>query len=181
MLQPVVRRTWAPRGQTPVQYSWDRRDRVTAISAVTLAPWRRGLGLYVALQTANVRAEDVVAFLRHLHRHLRRRLLVVWDRLGAHRKAQRLLREGGVRWLEVEWLPPYAPDLNPAEQVWNHTQYADLANFIREDVADLQEAVGDSITAQRRHPSLLRSYFRLAGPKLQAVPLAMQGSIGCHT
>ena len=46
--------------------------------------------------------------------------------------------------------------------MWNHTRYADLANFIPEDVADLEEAVGGSITAQRRHPSLLRSYFRLA-------------------
>jgi transposase len=68
-----------------------------------------------------------------------------------------------VRWLEVEWLPPYAPDLNPAEQVWNHTKYADLANVIPEDVADLEEAVGDSIAAQHRHPLLLGPYFRFAG------------------
>ena len=41
MLQPVVRRTWAPQGQTPIQYSWDRHDRLAAIAAITLAPLRR--------------------------------------------------------------------------------------------------------------------------------------------
>jgi len=76
-----------------------------------------------------------VAFLFHLHRHLPRRLVGALDRLGVHRKAVRLLEARGVRWLQVEWLPPYAPDLNPAEQVWNHTKYADLGNFIPEDVA----------------------------------------------
>ena len=163
MLQPVRRRTWAPRGQTPVQYSWDRHDRLSAISAVTVAPRRRRFGLYFRLQSENVRAEDVVAFLFHLHRHLPRRLIVVLDRLGVHRKAGRLLEARGVEWLQVEWLPPYAPDLNPAEQVWNHTKYADLGNFIPEDVADLERAVGGSMAAQCRRPSLLASYVHRAG------------------
>jgi hypothetical protein len=32
LLQPLRRRVWAPRGQTPVQYAWDRHDRITALS-----------------------------------------------------------------------------------------------------------------------------------------------------
>ena len=31
MLQPLRRRTWAPRGQTPVQYAWDRHDRFSVL------------------------------------------------------------------------------------------------------------------------------------------------------
>lgn len=46
MLQPVVRRTWAPRGQTPIQHSRDGRDRLSVISAISMAPRRRRLGLY---------------------------------------------------------------------------------------------------------------------------------------
>ena len=166
MLQPVRRRTWAPRGQTPVQYSWDRHDRLSAVSAVTVAPVRRRMGLYFRLHADNIHAEDVVAFLRGLHRHLPRRLIVILDRWNVHRKAVRVLREDGADWLVPEWLPAYAPDLNPAEQVWNHAKYADLANFIPEDLADLSRAVDASMAGQRRRPSLIRSYFHLAGLEL---------------
>lgn len=49
MLQPVVRRPWASRGRTPIQYSWDHHDRLSAISALTLPPKRKRLGLYFQL------------------------------------------------------------------------------------------------------------------------------------
>jgi len=166
MLQPVRRRTWAPRGQTPIQYSWDRHDRLSVASAVTVAPVRRRMGLYFRLQAHNIHAADVVAFLFGLHRHLPRRLIVILDRWNAHRKAVRVLQERGADWLDPEWLPPYAPDLNPAEQVWNHAKYSDLANFIPDDLADLDRAVRSSMAGQRNQPSLIRSYFHLAGLKL---------------
>ena len=62
-----------------------------------------------------VRAPDIVAFLRALRRHLAdRKLLIVWDRLQAHRS--RLVREyvqGQEGAIHLEYLPPYAPELNP--------------------------------------------------------------------
>src|SRR5439155_445168 len=79
------RRVWAPRGQTPVQYAWDRRDRITALAALTRAPWAQRFGLYYDLLHHNARTADVVRFLRTVHRRLRRPLLVVCDRLPAHR------------------------------------------------------------------------------------------------
>lgn len=163
MLQPLVRRTWAPRGQTPVHYSWDRHERLSAISALTLAPLRRRFGLYFQLHDHNIRFDGVSAFLRLVHRHLRRSLLVVLDRSNPHRKAIRLLGEAGVDWLEVEWLPAYAPDLNPVELIWNHTKYADLANYLPEDVHELKRAVTSSIQAARSQGGLLRSAFEHAG------------------
>jgi hypothetical protein len=45
MLNPCVRRTWAPRGQTPVLDAWDRRDRISAISSITVSPKARRLNL----------------------------------------------------------------------------------------------------------------------------------------
>jgi len=159
MLQPVVRRTWAPRGQTPVHYSWDRHDRLSAISAVTVSPKRRRLGLYFHLQDTNIRSEAAAEFLVQVRRALGRPLLVVWDRWSVHRKAARLLaaRVGGG--IAFEWLPPYAPELNPTEQVWTHTKYADLANFIPDDLAHLRSEVAASITDQQSTPTLLRSFF----------------------
>jgi transposase len=160
MLQPVVRRTWAPRGQTPIQYSWDRRDRLSVISAITIPPQRQRLGLYFRIHEDNVRFEEVMAFLTLLHRRLRRKFIVVLDRLNAHRKGVRLLQEAHPDWFEVEWLPPYAPDLNPVEMVWNHTKYADLANFIPDDIHHLRQAVTHSLDNARSQSELLRSFFR---------------------
>lgn len=166
MLQPVVRRTWAPRGQTPIHYSWDRHDRLSVIAGLTLAPYRRRLGLYFQLHEHNIRFDDVMAFLYWVHRRLQRKFILVLDRYSVHRKAVRLLQEAGVDWFEVAWLPAYAPDLNPVEMIWNHTKYDDLANFMPDDLAHLERAVTTSIDATRQMRELKRSFFAYAGLEL---------------
>lgn len=162
MLQPVVRRTWAPKGQTPIQYSWDRHDRLSGIVALTVSPVRQRLGLYFQLHRCNINFELVMVFITLLHRQLRRKFILVLDRYSSHRKAVRLLQAQHPDWFEVEWLPSYAPDLNPVEMVWNHTKYADLANFIPEHLDDLQQSVTTSIEQTRTKTHLLRSFFRHA-------------------
>ena len=123
MLQPVVRRTWAPSGQTPVQRSWDRHDRLSVTTALTLAPRRRRLGIYWVTQRHNIRGEDIVDFLRYVRRAIRRGCLLIWDRWNVHRsKVVWQYLERHAHQIHVEWLPAYAPELNPAEQVWNHAK-----------------------------------------------------------
>ena len=92
MLTPTVRRTWAPRGSRPVLECWDRRDRISAISALTVSPRRGRLDLVFDLlpDNANARAEDVVAFLEQLRRRLPNGFTVLWDGSSIHRKAKRL-------------------------------------------------------------------------------------------
>jgi len=99
--------------------------RLSAISAITISPKRCRLGLVFQVHRENICSHHVVTFLRLVHRRLGNGLLVVMDRLGAHRAAVRRLHEAGADWLDVEWLPAYAPDLNPDEQVWNHAKYSE--------------------------------------------------------
>lgn len=162
MLQPSCRRTWAPRGETPVQYGWDRHDRLSATNFLTLSPRRRTVGLYFCLQQRNVCAEDLVSNVRELHRHVPGPLILVWDRSGPHRKAARLLQATNPSWLRIEWLPPYAPDLNPTEQCWNQAKNTDLGNLLPNDVEHLTRAVRKSFVRQRGNQSLLRSHFATA-------------------
>lgn len=162
MLQPVVRRTWAPRGQTPIHYSWDRHDRLSGISALTVSPERRRLGLYFELYDQNVTNLEVADFLHNLRRLLGRDLLVIWDRLNAHRTAARRLQEQKGSAFRFEWLPPYAPDLNPVEPVWAHTKHGDLANFLPENVDHLWLGAVASLESTRLKPRLLRSFFKHA-------------------
>jgi len=162
MLQPVRRRTWARKGRTPVHYSWDRRDRLSAVSAIAVSPLQCRLGLYFRIHRRNIRSEEVVEFLKILHRHLRRKFILVLDRYSVHRKAVRLLGQEHLDWFEAEWFPAYAPELNPVEQIWNHTKYADLANFIPHDVDHLDREVTNSIANQSDNQPLIRSFFRFA-------------------
>lgn len=160
MLQPLVRRTWAPEGQTPVMYSWDRHDRLSVIASLSLSARRRRIGLYFATHEKNITAEEVEAFVREVQRHLRRPLIVVMDRWAVHRKAAKALAADDRFW--IEWLPPYAPDLNPVEYVWDHTKYGDLANYIPDDLLDLELELDWSMVQTRQRPELLRSFFHAA-------------------
>ena len=166
LLQPVNRRTWAPKGETPIQYASARHDRLSAIGAVTLSPERQRINTYWQFFRANIVSTDVVAFLRDLHRQNGRRLIVVLDRFNVHRKAARLLQEQGAGWATFEWLPAYAPDLNPIEAMWSCTKYGDLANYVPGDLDELEGAVLDSLISQYGHTPTKRSYFKTAKLKL---------------
>ena len=91
MLQPLVRRTWALRGRTPVIKSWDRRERLSVISAVSMSPKKRRLKAYFMILQENANTEYIVGFFRNLCRHIRGKMIVVMDRLTAHRSAARAL------------------------------------------------------------------------------------------
>jgi len=162
MLQPTVRRTWAPKGQTPIHHSWDRRDRLSAISAITVSPQRKRLGLHFDILDHNVKTEDFEWFVVSLLRKLGRPIILVMDRYQVHRSAARRLGARFGKRIRIEWLPPYAPELNPDEQVWNRAKYTDLANFIPDDIYELGHALAGSLRKTRDEQSLLRSFFKHA-------------------
>ena len=160
MLAPLVRRTWHPRGWRPVMYCWDRHDRLSVIAALSVSARRRRIGLYFATHEKNITAQEAEEFLRQVQRSLGRKLIVVMDRWAVHHKVARMLAGDERFW--IEWLPPYAPDLNPVEHVWNHTKYGDLANYIPDDLLDLELELDWSINQTRKRPELLRSFFHAA-------------------
>ena len=163
MLTPSVRRTFAPRGQTPIQYCWDRRDRISAISALTVSPKRERRGLYFHLlpDDENVHATDVVHFLQDLRQHIRKPLIIIWDRGNVHDKSKAVQK-----YLEkhpeivTEKFPSYAPELNPDEQVWGYTKYARMANFSPTNSRHLRRRLRYELKRMRKRPQLLRSFIQ---------------------
>lgn len=156
LLIPSVRKTWAPRGQTPLLRFWQRHDRISVISGLSVSPRRRRLGLYYQLHLANIHAPEVCAFLRHLLRHLRGAVIVLWDNGRIHRGP--LLRDLGRAFprLHVVRFPPYAPELNPDEGVWSIAK-AELANGRPDDVETLTAHLLGSLTRLRHSQRDLRS------------------------
>jgi transposase len=161
-LNPSVRRTLAPRGCTPVLVAWDRRDRISAISCLTLSPVQARPGLYFELLPDNctVHAEEVVTFLGKLRRQLRGPFTVVWDRHKIHNKA-RLVQAWLAEHPEVvaEDLPAYAPQLNPDEWVWSWTKYGQLANLAAWHTDELRERVTDALLDLKFQPHLLNGFI----------------------
>jgi transposase len=157
-LTPSVRRTWAPRGQTPLIHHWDRRDKVSAISAVSVSPRRQRLGFYMHVHPGNLTTTEVAIFVRDLLRHLRGPVILVWDQGPIHKgPAMRQLRARYPR-LHLYEFPSYAPELNPDELVWGYTK-RELANgrpLTRDALFKDVVRVGRKV---RRRPTLLRSFI----------------------
>ena len=165
-LTPSVRRTLAPRGQTPVLDCWDRRDRISAISCLTLSPREGRPGLYFELLPVNrtVHAAEVVAFLKGLRRQLRGPFTVVWDRHGIHSKSrlvQAFLAEHPE--VVVEDFPGYIPDLNPDEWVWGSSKYGRLSNLAAWDADELWDHIVEALIDLKFQPGLLKAFIINAG------------------
>ena len=159
LLIPNVRRTWAPRGQTPLVRHRYRRDKISAISAVTLSARRQRLGLYLHFHPdQNITHLEVAIFLRALLRHLRGHVIVLWDGGPIHKgpDVRRLLAR--CPRLHVERFPGYAPELNPDEFVWAYLKTA-LANGQPDSLQELLAALCRLTRRVRKRPDLLRSFI----------------------
>jgi hypothetical protein len=161
LLNPVVRRTLWPRGVTPSQQVASRRDRISAISCITLSPRRYLPGLYFELlpTNANANAERIVAFLKELKKSLPR-FKVIWDRSKIHsrsRLVQAFLAANPS--VVAEDFPAYMPELNPDEGVWGYTKYGRLANFAPANAAELRARVDTELRELKRQAYFLYRFI----------------------
>jgi len=154
-----VRQTWAPRGETPIHHHRYTREKVSAISGISVSPRRQQLGLYFDYQTTNYTQNDVCTFLRHLLLHLRQNVIVVWDNGTIHKgePIRELCRQ--FPRLHLESFPPYAPELNPDEGVWRQTK-RQLSNSRPDDVHELAAAVLGCLVELRFSPAKLRACIK---------------------
>lgn len=132
------------------------------------------MGLYFSIEDHNIRADDFEAFVADLLKYFPAGIILVVDRWMVHRSGVRKLKARFGRRVVIERLPPYSPELNPVEQIWNHSQYSQLANFVPNNVEHLAEAINHTLQVQSRQRHLLRSFFRCAKLKIRVVRLITQ-------
>lgn len=136
------------------------RKKVSVIGALSVSPRIRRLGLYLDTRPDGFfGAAEVIRFLRFLLRALVGKVIVIWDGGTNHKGplVRRFLARNKRLWLER--LPPYAPELNPVEQVWGWLKYGQLANFVPDDLVDLNDVIIDRLIHLRCDPRLLRSLW----------------------
>ncbi len=171
-LTPFVRRTWALSGQTPILHTRTRHHRhLSLIGGFSISPQRRHLGWYLHFHAnRSIRQEQVIAFLRDLLRHLRGEIFLIWDRLNAHRgkKVRAFLAQRSR--LHTDFLPPYAPELNPNEYGWGYLKCNSLANYAPEDLTQLKTKAKQASKRIQNQQPLLRGFIRATGLPLR-IPL----------
>ena len=134
-----------------------KHDKFSAISALTVSPRHHHLGLYLRLATNRAfTGLDVRAFLRALLRHLRGAVVLLWDRGTIHtRRAVQVYLAAHPRVSPYDF-PPYAPELNPAEHIWNQADAA-LANSAPRHLAQLRGRLRRATHRLRHSQGLLRA------------------------
>jgi transposase len=153
--RPPLRRTWAPRGQTPViihSYNW---KKISICAAIAYRWDGKRTRLYFQMRSGSYATESLIVFLKELKKHFRRQyVILIWDGLPAHKS--RKMNEYVQRqqeWLRVERLPGYAPDLNPVESLWGNIKGKELANQSADDLSEVADALRagfDRVFGQRQ-------------------------------
>jgi transposase len=163
--RPPVRRTWAPRGRTPIlrhPFNW---KKLSICSAIGYRWDGQASRLYFRVIAGSYNDEKLISFLAELKKQLPgRKLILVWDGLPSHRSRKMtdyLNRKQ--RWLSVVPLPAYAPDMNPVESLWANILGQELANRCVNDLGDMVEGVRDGFRRVHSAERLLHSFLNHAG------------------
>ena len=77
--------------------------------------------------------------IKHLGWHIAGKLLVLWDGASIHgsRGVKDYLAGGAAQWIHLEQFPSYAPELNPAEGIWNYLKRVELKNLCCQSISHL--------------------------------------------
>ena len=118
---------------------------------------------YFQIFERTIRKEEVVQFLKHLLGHLAGPLLIIWDRLPAHRSrlVADFVHHCGDQ-LQIEYLPAYAPELNPVEYLWGHWKQHELPNVCPKDLWQLSDGARRALRRLRSRPRLITAFWKQA-------------------
>jgi DDE superfamily endonuclease len=176
LLAPLVKRTLAPKGQTPViRQRAKHRQKISMIAGLTCSPVRRRLRLFFALhKNLSFNSQRVRWFLGQLLKHIKGKLFVIWDNGMMHRGPviQQMLRR--TRRVELFRLPPYAPDCDPVELVWSNLKAHRMANYVPQSIDHLYRAARAHLNAIAADQEALAGCFN--GSRL-GLPRPVRGTL----
>jgi transposase len=159
-LLPGVVKTWSPKGETPVLRHKLTRDHLSVISAVSSEG-----DLFLAVRDQAFDSEAILGFLDALHQQIGGNLVIVWDGAPIHRstKVKDYLAKGAARWLYLERLPGYAPELNPDEGVWHYLKHVVFKNRSCQDMTQLKQQLAEATKKLQDKPDIIKACFQQTG------------------
>ena len=149
-------RTYGLKGKTPVVKTSGRRQRLNAISAVNASG-----AFWYNVYNGKLNAALFIQFLKDFMKRRRKPVFLVVDGLPGHKArcvAEYVHSLSGR--LELHFLPPYSPDLNPDEFVWHHLKQNGTCKKPLRDNESLRDRVTEDLTAIKSDKILVRSFFQ---------------------
>jgi transposase len=157
-------KTWGRKGKTPVVESTGARFSLSLISAVTA----RGKMRFM-IKEGGVNSKVFIGFLKRLLAGAKKPIFLILDRGPAHiSKMTRAFVESLKGRLRIFYLPPYSPDLNPDELVWNHLKNHTVGRMAMTDKPGFKRKVLGSMRALQKNPDKVASFFQKESLKYAA-------------
>lgn len=157
MLSPIVHRTYAPRGKTPVIKTSDPHGRISVAGAITVSPIRKHLGFlcYLLSDNANFHGDSIVQFLNEICHRMSGPIILLWDGVSIHSsKPVEEFLERHPR-VAVEEFPAHASELNPVDKVWLYTKYDRLSNYAPATLDELRRRLIQEFLALEHKSNVL--------------------------
>ena len=151
--------TWAPSGKTPIVRSTAKREKVNMISAIT----PRGEMRFMVFE-GKMDAQQFIEFLIRLTTNAARTIFLIVDGHPVHKSKAvktwiKTLNTSADK-LRLFFLPPYSPELNPDELVWNHVKNHGIGRAAYSPDKQLRRLVYRRLFSLQRRPAIIRSFFR---------------------
>jgi len=148
-------RTWGIKGQTPVVTTTGSRFGLSLISAIT----SKGHMRFMVVE-GGVDSEVFIKFLKRLLTGAKRKIFLIVDNGASHKsKKTREFVDSQKGLLELFYLPPYSPELNPDELVWNHLKTHTSGRSTVSDKSDFKKKVRRYMKSLQKNKSKIKSFF----------------------
>jgi len=154
-LSAILARTWGPQGKRIKQKTTGARGSISAMSAVR----KRGELLFTLLDK-RIASDEVIHFLGEiLQHHKRRHVVVVMDNATPHTSRKTRAFVDSQPRLHVFHFPPYSPDWNPDEKIWNHLKNQELKGHCAKTKGEMKELAQRKLREMADNPSKVRGIF----------------------
>jgi len=151
-----LQRTWGLKGQTPVLKTSGQRQSINAISALS----NKG-GFWYHVYSGRFNADKFIDCLKTFMKYRKKPVFVIMDGHPVHKAKKVKAYVASLKGkLSLYLLPPYAPDINPDELVWNQMRHMGTSKKPLKKGESLKRRVISDLQRIKNNSVLIRSFFR---------------------
>lgn len=167
-LQTHSGKTWGEVGETTIVPVTAKRGGFNMLSMVTAAGTMR-----FSIRDGKIGSDQYINFLKSLLKGRENPLILIVDRAKFHRskKVIAYVRSNRTK-IRIYFLPPYSPEMNPDEQVWNHVKSKRIEKKSVKTKSELKSKLNSVFRKLQCKVEAVKSFFRLPGTKYAAIGCA---------
>ncbi len=156
-LLPSVAYSYAPCGQRPLLEADSKNRLKLSLSVVITAQGQ----MYYQVRQSSFNGAAIVRFIKKMKQTFKKKMILIWDGAKIHtcQQVKQYLQGQEKRKVWLEKLPPYSPELNPAEQVWAYLKNVLLKNDLSKTLNELKQKLVAAMDTIKNDKELIRSFF----------------------